>query len=75
MRAARQRMEEAQKDQVHLAWMTARLIRAQKIPAFEKLLKAGRSATDPEEIRARLAGIASALPKMTMAEWRAAKGA
>ncbi|WP_226628425.1 hypothetical protein [Alloyangia pacifica] len=71
MRGARRRMEGEEELFVRQSWLTAKLSRAEKIPGLKKLLRRRSASTSREELRANLAAMSSALPKVSFAEWRA----
>ncbi|WOI54956.1 hypothetical protein [Palleronia sp. LCG004] len=71
MRGAAQRFEREGRSSAELAWMTATLSRAEKIPPLAKLLRGKPEKMSPDELRVRLKALSKALPKITQEEWRA----
>lgn len=75
MRGARARLEREQKNAIEMAWLTAALVRAAKLPSLEKLMSGPTPPMTSAEIRSRLSAISSALPKITLEDWKKRRGA
>ncbi|MBR9840208.1 MAG: hypothetical protein GYB50_20295 [Rhodobacteraceae bacterium] len=73
MRGARRRMEEQDTGSLHLAWLTAALMRTQKFPSLKKLLRRHGARDTADDLKSKLTALSSTLPKVTMEEWRARK--
>jgi hypothetical protein len=60
LRAQRQREERRDEERVHLAWYTAKLVRAKLLPSLTTLLHPEREAPPLEQLRADHAALLAA---------------
>lgn len=67
MQGARARMQREADEGKALAWLTAKLSRADKIPGLDRILRQDGEVVD---LQFRLGKMKAGLPTITMAEWR-----